>query len=133
MKYITTYLATLVAFGTLDALWIGVIAKSLYKSALGGLMRPDPVWWAAILFYVLYIIGLIIFAIVPGARMPANGIWYALLFGALFGFFCYMTYDLTNAAVAAGWPMKITFIDIAWGAFASATAALVGYCIYRLF
>jgi uncharacterized membrane protein len=92
-------------------------------------MRPTPNWSVAIIFYLLFIIGLIIFAISPAIR---NNSWaYALLYGALFGFFTYMTFDLTSWAVLKDWPWKIVIIDILWGIFLSSSVSVITYFIYK--
>ena len=107
----------------IDAIWLGVIAKSMYANAMGGLMSPNPNLWAAAAFYLMFPLGLLIFAVLPQADSP---VWKAALMGALFGFFAYSTYDLTNLAVIKDWPVGLTFIDMAWGTMVSGIAAAVG-------
>jgi uncharacterized membrane protein len=117
-----TYLAALVAIGVLDFLWLGVIAKAWYQSGIGHLMAAKPNLAAAAAFYLLYPVGVVIFA-----AHPAGGdVMRAALLGALFGLFAYGTYDLTNLAVMRDWPLGLTFLDIAWGAFVSACGAAAG-------
>ena len=116
---LVAYVAALLAVGVLDYLWLRVIATSWYEGGIGHLMAAKPNLWAAAAFYFLYPIGLVVFA-----ALPANGDGVkALALGALFGLFCYGTYDVTNLAIMKDWPVGLTFIDIAWGAFVSAAGA----------
>ena len=123
MQYLGIYLATFLTMLVIDAIWLGVIAKSMYANAMGGLMSPNPNLWAAAAFYLVFPVGLLIFAVLPQADSP---VWKAALMGALFGFFVYSTYDLTNLAVIKDWPVGLTFIDMAWGTMVSGIAAAVG-------
>ncbi len=115
------YLATLFVFLALDAVWLGTMAPRLYQPAIGHLMAPTVDWLAAALFYPLYILGLLVFAVRPalieGRAAPA------LRLGALFGLLAYATYDLTNQATLRDWPWLVTLADLAWGAFVSGAAA----------
>ena len=122
-KYLAIYAAIFLTMLIIDALWLGVIAKSMYANAMGSLMSPSPNLWAAAAFYLLFPLGLLIFAVVPQADSP---VYKAALMGALFGFFAYATYDLTNLAVIKNWPVGLTFIDLAWGTMVSAVAAIAG-------
>ena len=122
-QYLATYGAIFLTMLIIDALWLGVIAKSLYANAMGSLMSQNPNWWAAGAFYLLFPLGLLIFAVLPQADNP---VWKAALMGALFGFFAYSTYDLTNLAVIKDWPLGLTFIDMAWGTMVSGIAAGAG-------
>ena len=128
-RSLIAYLSTLVVFAVLDFLWLGLIAKDLYRNGIGHLMLETPNWTAALLFYLIYIAGLVFFAVLPGLEA---GAWVrAALYGALFGFFCYATYDLTNLATLKGWPVSIVIADLAWGAFVSAVAATASFFITR--
>ena len=128
MKWVIAYVAAGVSFGALDALWLGWAGKNLYRPALGELLAPSFRPAPAIAFYLLYIAALVWFAVRAGhaGEMRAGGIGVAMLNGALLGAICYATYDLTNQATMKVWPLHVTLIDIAWGAFASAVAAGVG-------
>ena len=107
----------------LDAIWIGGIARPLYDHGIGHLMAPKPDFAAAVAFYLLFAIGLMAFVVLP--RAPGD--WHmAAAWGALFGFMTYMTYDLTNLATLRDWPAGLSFIDTAWGCFATGLAATVG-------
>ena len=123
LKYAGTYLAVFLTMVIIDMIWLGVIAKSMYADAMGTLMNPSPNLWAAAAFYLLFPLGLLIFAVLPQADSP---LWKAALMGAMFGFFAYATYDLTNLAVIRDWPLGLTFIDMAWGTMVSGIAAGAG-------
>ncbi len=128
--FLTLYAISVPVFLLLDFLWLGVIAKGLYKEGIGALMG-DVVWYAAILFYLLFILGLTYFATYPA--FTKGSLISALTFGALFGFFTYMTYDLTNLATLRSWPHLLSFIDIAWGTFLGAVTAVVAVFIRSQF
>lgn len=127
MKWIIAYAAAGLSFGALDALWLNWAGKNLYRPALGDLLAPSFRPVPAIVFYLLYIAALVWFAVRAGHVSDlGGGIGTAMLNGALLGAICYATYDLTNQATMKVWPVHVTLIDIAWGAFASAVAAGVG-------
>ncbi|MET0544563.1 MAG: DUF2177 family protein [Variovorax sp.] len=130
-KYLLAWAATFVVMLAIDMLWLGVIAKSLYQQGMGNLMAPQPRLAIAALFYVMYPIGLVIFAVLPG--MSADSLARAALLGALFGLFAYGTYDLTNLAVVRDWPVGLSFIDMAWGTFVSGLSAVAGMAVLRYF
>jgi uncharacterized membrane protein len=126
-RNLLAYGAAFAALAALDFLWLGVLAKGLYRDGIGHLMAPMPNWGAAAAFYLLYPIGLLVFAV-----LPAGGDWLrTLLLGALFGAFCYGTYDLSNLAVLRDWPLPLTLVDIAWGALVSAVGASAGAWVLR--
>lgn len=125
MRYLIAYVTALLAMGVLDALWLGVIAKDLYRDAIGHLLADEVHIGAAVAFYLLYAGGVVVFATVPALK--AASAVRALGQGALFGFFAYMTYDLTNLATLRDWPLRIVVIDIGWGAFLSACTAAAAY------
>lgn len=128
-KLIISYLLTAVVFFAIDLLWLGVVAKGLYNKYLGNLLSEHINWTAAIIFYLLFIVGIFIFAILPAVDKASLS--KAIVMGALFGFFTYATYDLTNLATLKGWPLTIVFIDITWGAVLTATVSAAGYMITR--
>ncbi len=130
-KLLLSYVLTFLVFLAIDLVWLGFIAKDLYGKYLGPLLAEQVNWTAAIVFYLLFVVGIFLFAIMPAVER--NSFQYALIYGALFGFFTYATYDLTNLATLRGWPATIVFIDMAWGAFLSASVASAGFFITRYF
>ena len=119
--WLKLYLLTLPVFAAVDLLWIGVLARDLYKENLGHLLSPTVNWAAAAAFYLLYIGGILLFAVRPG--LEEGSVARAALWGALFGFFTYMTYELTNAATLPNWPLKVIVLDTLWGVVLCATVA----------
>ncbi len=117
------YFITLIAFLAIDSLWLGLVAPSFYRSQIGHLMRDSPNFLAAGLFYLLFVYGMVFFAVEPGVR--GHSLWQAALRGALFGLVTYATYDLTNHATLTDWPVLMTVVDMAWGTFLSAAVTLV--------
>lgn len=124
---IRLYLISLIVFFAIDMIWLGVIAKNLYKEQIGHLMAQEVRWGAALLFYCIYLLGLVFFAIAPA--IGENSWVQALLYGALFGFMCYATYDLTNYATLNKWPLTLVIYDLIWGSFASGIVSLIVYWI----
>ena len=114
-------------FFAIDMLWLGLIAKDFYAKQIGGLMKPNINWTAAIIFYLIFIAGLVVFVIMPA--VVKNSWTHAVLMGALFGFVCYATYDLTNLAVAKDWPIFVTIIDLIWGAVLADSVSVITYLI----
>ena len=125
--FIKLYAIALPVFFAIDMVWLGLVAKGFYAKQIGSLLKPDVNWTAAILFYLLFIIGLVVFVITPAVEK--NSWTHALLFGALFGLVCYATYDLTNLAIAKDWPLLVTIVDLAWGAVLAASVSVVTYFI----
>lgn len=128
-RTLIAYVATLVVFAVVDFIWLGFIAKDLYRNGIGHLMAEKPNMTAAVLFYLLFIGGLVYFAVAPG--LAADAWQTAAIQAALFGFFCYATYDLTNLATLRDWPVSIVIADMIWGAFVSAVGATAGFFIAR--
>lgn len=121
LQILLTYFASVVIFFALDMVWLGLIAKNFYREKLGFIMSDKINWPAAIIFYLLYVAALQYFAVQPAIK-EMN--WQtALLSGALLGGICYATYDLTNMATIAKWPLIIVIIDIAWGMVLTASVA----------
>jgi uncharacterized membrane protein len=124
--FFALYLISVPVFFIIDMIWLGVIASSFYKNQLGDLMQIS--WTPAIIFYLVYLIGLIIFAVYPGVL---EGSWKtALIYGALFGFFTYATYDMTNLATLKDWPLAVVVVDIVWGTILGASVSVVTYYLY---
>ncbi len=128
-KLIISYLLTAVVFFGVDMVWLGLIAKGLYKKYLGSFLADKVNWPAAIIFYLLFIIGIFYFAIMPAVEK--NSFTRAIISGALFGFFTYATYDLTNLATLKNWPLPVVFIDIAWGAVLTCIVSTAGFYIVK--
>lgn len=131
LEFIKLYFLTLPVYLLVDGFWLTVVAKNFYAKHLGYLMSPNPNWIAAGIFYLGYVIGIVIFAVSPALRESSLG--KALLLGALFGAFCYATYDLTNLATVKNWPWFITVIDIVWGATVTMITAGAGYLLGKRF
>lgn len=125
MTWIAAYIAAAVSFLALDALWLGVVARSLYQREFGQMLLERPNMPAAALFYALYLGGVVFFAVKPALEA---GSWpRAILNGALFGLVAYATYDLTNLATLKGFPVKVVVPDLLWGAAVTAVAAFAGH------
>ncbi len=123
------YAIALPVFFAIDMAWLGLIAKNLYAKQIGGLLKENVNWIAAIIFYLIFIAGLVLFVILPAVE---KGSWsHAMLYGALFGFVCYATYDLTNLAVAKDWPIFITIVDLIWGAVLATSVSTITYYIAK--
>lgn len=131
MRAIVGYASVLIAFVAIDAVWLGWVARDFYRERMGDLMAGKPNLIAAAAFYLLYPVGLTIFALLPA--LDAQSWATALLRGALFGLFAYATYDLTNLAVIRGWSLSLSLVDMAWGAALSGVAVLIGYAALRIF
>jgi uncharacterized membrane protein len=123
--YIKLYLATFVAFLAVDMVWLVLVARTFYRKYIGFLMAPSPNWAAAIIFYLLYVVGILVLAVLPG--LEANSLKTTLLRGALFGLIAYATYDLTNLATLKDWPVVVTVVDMIWGTALSVAVSYAGY------
>ena len=127
LKYFVVYFSFLLTLIVIDLIWLLGIAKNLYRDDMGSLMASEPKLLAGLGFYLLYALGTAIFVILPALSKQS---WmYAVQYGALFGFFCYMTYDLTNLAVIRDFPTRLAFIDIAWGSAVTALSAAIAYWV----
>ena len=127
--YIKLYLATLVAFFAVDMLWLGLIARTFYKKHLGYLMAPSVNWTAAIIFYLMFIVGVLVFVVLPGLEKQSLKI--TLIRAVLFGLITYATYDLTNLATIRDWPLILTLVDLLWGMVLSSLVSMVGFRVAR--
>lgn len=121
------YLVTLISFLVIDGIWLTVIAKNFYAKHLGFLMSKNPNLIAALIFYLIYILALVVLVLSPA--LQKNSLQIAILYGALFGLCCYATYDLTNLATIANWPLLVTVVDLVWGTVLSATVAAISFLI----
>jgi uncharacterized membrane protein len=125
--FIKLFFIALPVFFAIDMVWLGLAAKNFYRKQIGFLMKPDINWYAAVIFYFLFIAGLVIFVITPAIEKHS---WiHALIFGALFGLITYATYDLTNLATMKDWPILVTIVDLVWGMVLSASVSVVTYFI----
>ncbi|MCA1759871.1 MAG: DUF2177 family protein [Bacteroidales bacterium] len=122
---VISYLLTFMVFLIVDMLWLGVVAKNIYQKYLGEFLTDNVNWTAAFIFYFIFVVGISIFAIYPSVNK--DSVYQAILMGALFGFFTYATYDLTNLATLKGWPLSIVIIDIIWGSVLSAIVSFSGF------
>ena len=125
--FVRLFLIALPVFFAIDMVWLVLVAKNFYKEQIGFLMKPDINWLAAIIFYLLFITGLIIFVITPA--MVKQSWVHALLYGALFGLVTYATYDLTNLATIKDWPILVTVVDLIWGSALAASVSVITYLI----
>lgn len=130
IQYLTAYVTTACVFLLLDFVWLSTVAKRFYFAELGGLLHDKPKLTIAAAFYAVFVIGIVIFAVAPA--LQSGSLTVALLYGALFGFFTYATYDLTNYATLKNWSPLVTIVDIAWGTCLTAVSAVLGYSATRL-
>lgn len=123
--YFKLYFATLIAFFAIDMVWLTLVARTFYRKYLGFLLASSPNWLAAIIFYLLFIVGILVFVVVPG--LEHNSLKTTLLRAALFGLITYATYDLTNLATVKDWPVLVTVVDLIWGTFLSVAVSFISY------
>ena len=125
--FLKLYCIALPIFFAVDMVWLGIAAKNFYAKHIGFLMKTNVNWAAAILFYLLFIAGLVVFVVFPALE---KGSWVrALLFGALFGLITYATYDLTNLATLKDWPLVVTVVDLIWGTVLAASVSVATYSV----
>lgn len=130
-KMICLYGVTALIFLALDALWLGKVATGFYKAELGALLRPRPDLAVALAFYLLYVVGIVVFASMPA--LAAGSPLRALLAGALFGLIAYATYDLTNLSTLQGFTWRVAAVDMTWGTFVTAVSAFCGVWLMQKF
>ena len=124
IKILPAYICTIIFMFVIDLIWLSQIAQPLYQAGIGHLMAVKPTLGFAALFYLVFVFGLLWFAVKP--NMATKGVKSCFLAGALFGFFIYASYDLTNLALLKNWPLKLSIIDMTWGTFLSGTCAAFG-------
>lgn len=129
-SFITLYLISIPVFVAFDLLWLGVIAKGFYQTNIGHLLGPVN-WPAAVAFYLIFLLGLTYFALMQS--LESGSFATAMMLGALYGFFTYATYDLTNMATLRDWPLVLTLVDIAWGTLLGGLVASVTHIVYSIF
>jgi uncharacterized membrane protein len=124
--FIKLFLIAFPVFFVIDMVWLVLVAKKFYNEQIGFLLKPDINWYAAIIFYLLFIAGIVAFVISPALEKHS---WTHALFGALFGLITYATYDLTNLATMKDWPLLVTVVDLVWGMVVSASVSVITYLI----
>jgi len=129
LYYLKVYVFAFAGFLALDMVWLAIVARGFYRSQLGFLLSDQPNWWAAISFYLLFVVGLLVFAVLPG--LQAGSLRTALLLGGFFGLVTYATYDLTNMATVKNWPWLVTLVDMAWGVVLATSVSGIGYLVGR--
>ncbi len=129
MNYVKMYVIAFVIFLIIDAVWLGFVAPKFYKDQIGHLMSERPNFVAAIIFYIVFIIGVVYFVVNPAVE--AQSISKLIVSGILFGFITYATYDLTNLATLKEWPLMVTVVDLIWGTTLSTVVGLFTYLIYN--
>ena len=125
MKNLKLYLVSLAAFFAIDMVWLGLVARPFYQQQLGSLMAPNPNWFVAVIFYLLFVLGLLFFVVVPG--LNANSLKATLVRAALFGLVTYATYDLTNLATLKDWPVLLSIVCMLWGTFLSVSVSVISF------
>ncbi len=135
MEFIKHYLVVAGIFVAIDAVWLTVVAKTFYTQQLGNLLRKKAKLPPAILFYVLYVAGMVIFALNPalgtGAADGQGSLSHAALYGGLLGLLMYATYDLTNLSTLRNWPVKVAIVDMIWGAFVTGLTVVLAFLIFN--
>ncbi|MFK0335164.1 DUF2177 family protein [Rhizobium sp. NPDC090275] len=119
------YIATLLSFLLMDAVWLGLVAKSFYRQQVGDLMLPSPSLGVAAAFYVVFAIAIVVLAVRPG--LGASSVWVAVGYGAVLGLAAYGTYDMTNLSTLKGWPVSLSIVDMIWGTVLTSVASACGY------
>ena len=123
--HVKLYVCMLLAFFAIDMAWLGLVAREFYQKHLGFLLRADPNWSAAIVFYLLFVLGLLVFVVAPS--LEAGSTRKVLVLGALFGLITYATYDLTNQATVKDWPWVVTVVDLLWGGILATLVSYLGF------
>ncbi|GAA0775324.1 DUF2177 family protein [Roseibium denhamense] len=129
-KLVVAYFMTAIVFLAIDYVWLSKVATRFYFDRIGHLLMDKPNMIAAGVFYIVYVVGIVIFAVAPALKN--DSIATALIYGALFGFFTYATYDVTNYATLKNWPVIVAVVDVIWGTVLSATSAVLGFLLTRL-
>ena len=128
-RLVATYLGMTVVFFAVDMLWLGVVARGFYQRHLGELLAEKVNWVAAVVFYLAYLGGILLFAVLPALEKGSIG--RAALLGLLFGLVAYATYDLTNLATLKGFPVVVAMVDIVWGGVLTTVVATAGFALAR--
>jgi uncharacterized membrane protein len=128
-RTLMAYFVALLFIAVADGLWLGVLMPQHYRAWLGPLMREQPLLLPAAAFYLLYPVGVTVFAVLPALKQ--NSCQASAVLGALLGLVAYGTYDLSNLATLKDWPLQLTLVDMVWGASLSAAAATVAFLVTR--
>lgn len=128
-KYAIAYAGSAAVFLVLDFVWLSLASRYFYRPQLGELLSDNPDLKIAAAFYLIYVIGVVVFAVMPA--YAARSLALAIGLGSLLGLVAYGTYDITNLATIRGWPAIVSIVDLAWGVFVTATAAASGYAVLR--
>ncbi|XMB73021.1 DUF2177 family protein [Mycoplasmatota bacterium WC30] len=131
MKYLKMYIIALVIFIVIDAVWLGLVAPQFYSDQIGHLMAEEANLFAALVFYLIFVVGVVYFVVNPAVEN--QNMKQLLVSGILFGFITYATYDLTNLATLKDWPITVTIVDLIWGTTLSTLIGLFTYLIYNKF
>ena len=131
-NFVYALVATLGTMSVLDGLWLGLVARKFYKTHLGYIMTDKPNWFAAGLFYLIFVVGVTVFIVYPGWK-NGEGLLKIALLGALFGLTAYATYDLTNQATLKNWPVIVTVVDLAWGTIIGASVSALSVLLLKTF
>ena len=126
---IVSYILTALVFFAIDLAWLGLVARDMYRRYIGHLMSSRVNWVAGVFFYLTFIVGILVFAVYPS--VDKGSVLHAAARGALFGFFAYSTYDLTNLATLKDWPLSITIVDITWGMVLTSVVSAFGFYIVK--
>jgi len=129
MEFLKMYLIAFVIFLIIDAIWLGLVAPKFYREQIGHLMSERPNFIAALIFYLIFIVGVVYFVVNPA--VDAQSVKKVLVSGMLFGFITYATYDLTNLATLKDWPLTVTIVDLIWGTTLSTSIGYLTYIIYN--
>lgn len=130
IDYLYAFFTPLLTMAVLDAAWLGFVAPAFYKKHIGFIMTYKPNWFAAVAFYLIFILGVTVFVVYPGWKNVDSLVKVGLL-GALFGLVTYATYDLTNQATLKNWPYIVTIVDLIWGTVLTAVVSMVAVAILR--
>lgn len=128
---LTAYAGTFATLLAVDAVWLGLVARTFYRDQLGEMMLPNPNFAVAAAFYIFFAMAVVLLAVMPGVK--AQSALVALGYGAVLGLAAYGTYDITNLATLKGWPVAVTIVDMAWGTFVTALCSGAGYLAVRYF
>ena len=129
MRFVGLYALTVLGFLVIDFVWLTVVAQRFYQKHLGSFLREDPIVAAAAFFYLLYLVGVLVFVVLPA--LEAESFVRAVVLGALFGLIAYATFDLTCYALFEGFPVIVVVVDLVWGAVLTASVSAIGYAAGR--